>query len=186
MVYVNVTESDREEYHINRTEASTLLECTRKCHKDPRCFSLKYREVDALGCVLTDFSPESCLQITSVPVDKIKYDINTAITIDCIKCKLRKDLDTKELQISSESNDNDEPSPFAGYHCSTHNRLALCYLSMRCQEDIWFIVEEQSDSVSSDFFEETVKANSVRECAEKCFDDCCKVCSFHFLFKYFF
>lgn len=55
------------------------------------------------------------------------------------------------------------------------------YLAMRCQKDIWFIAEKQTDSVSSDLLEETVTTNSVRECAENCFDNCCKVCSFHFV-----
>ncbi|VDN90391.1 unnamed protein product [Brugia pahangi] len=109
-VHVNITESDREGYHINRTKANSLLECTRKCYNDPHCFSLKYRELDSSSCVLTGFASEYCHKITSVPAAKIKYDTNTLITIDCIKCKLTEQLDEKELQTSSESNDNDEPS----------------------------------------------------------------------------
>ncbi|EFO25325.2 hypothetical protein LOAG_03163 [Loa loa] len=194
-VYVNVTESDREEYHINRTRASSLFECTRKCYNDPRCFSLKYREADSSGCVLTGFGSESCHKIISVPTTKIKYDIKTLITIDCIKCKLTKQFNSKELKTSSEPNDNNELSfSFSGEPFNDTALQSLLTLgntiasvsgtdacqpeAMRCHEDIWFIAEEETNSATSDFLEVITTANSVRECAEKCFDSCCKTWNF--------
>ncbi|CAG9537653.1 unnamed protein product [Cercopithifilaria johnstoni] len=187
-VYVNVTESDREEYYINRTEAITLLDCTQKCYNDPHCFSLKYHEVDPLGCILTGFTPESCLKIISVPADKIKYDANTIITIDCIKCKLIKQPNgnisfTDDVDDDNDDdNNNDKPLqslPVLQNTIVSNSEINVCEPSpMRCQKDIWFIAEEQINGASSDFFEKTVTANSVGECAEKCFDDCCKIAGY--------
>ncbi|VBB25467.1 unnamed protein product [Acanthocheilonema viteae] len=140
--------------------------------------------------MLTGFVSEFCPRIISVPLEKIKYDISTLITIDCIKCKLKKELDGKESLISSETNESDELSPFLGTSLNdtslqplslqntivSNSGIDVCEpLPMRCQEDIWFIAKEQTNSGSSDFFEETVTASSVRECAEKCFDKCCKI-----------
>lgn len=192
-VHVNITESDREGYHINRTKANSLLECTRKCYNDPHCFSLKYRELDSSSCVLTGFASEYCHKITSVPAAKIKYDTNTLITIDCIKCKLTEQLDEKELQTSSEPNDNDEPSflllgePFDDVSLQSLSTMQntidsvpttdICGepSAMRCHEDIWFIAEEETNLASFEFLEERSTTNSVQECAEKCFHSCCKM-----------
>ncbi|VDK77908.1 unnamed protein product [Onchocerca ochengi] len=118
MVYINVTESDREKHHINRTSANSLLECTQKCFNDSRCFSLKYRQQDELSCLLTDFASSSCPEITLLPVNEIKYDIHTLITIDCIKCELGK---PKNFLRSSEMDDNDETSSVSGSHSSFIN-----------------------------------------------------------------
>ncbi|MCP9261846.1 Paternally-expressed protein [Dirofilaria immitis] len=194
-----MTESDQEKYQINRTSASSLLECTRKCYNDSRCFSLKYRENDALGCLLTNFAPTSCLKITYLPVAKIKYDIHTLITIECIKCELTK---PKKLLTSSKTDDSDKPSLLSGFHSSACgfrdvkqllNDISISPLStaqntfafvsntsicdsssMKCHENILFIAEEQTDLDSFDFLNETVRANSIQECAKKCFDNCCK------------
>ncbi|KAM3719246.1 Lupus La protein [Dirofilaria immitis] len=188
MVYVNMTESDQEKYQINRTSASSLLECTRKCYNDSRCFSLKYRENDALGCLLTNFAPTSCLKIIYLPVAKIKYDIHTLITIECIKCELTK---PKKLLTSSKTDDSDKPSLLSEQLLNdisisplstAQNTFAfvsntsICdSSSMKCHENILFIAEEQTDLDSFDFLNETVRANSIQECAKKCFDNCCKM-----------
>ncbi|VDN05271.1 unnamed protein product [Thelazia callipaeda] len=93
LVYVNATELDRKKYEIERKEADSLLECTKKCYENPRCTSLKYREADSDGCSLTTFTPVSCYHITLVPVAEIKYDPHTLITIECLKCQAKKDFD---------------------------------------------------------------------------------------------
>ncbi|VDK67410.1 unnamed protein product [Litomosoides sigmodontis] len=192
-VHVNVTESGRGEYHlISRVGANSLLQCTQKCYEDPRCFSLKYLEVDRLSCTLTSFAPESCLNVISIPVDKIKYDINTLITITCIKCKLTKQHEREELFTSSETSDSDESSQLlsgksvsgASLQPSSTLRSAGASNSgigaqrsspMRCHQDIRFVAEQSTDLAAFGFFEGAVVANSVRECAEKCFENCCKV-----------
>ncbi|VDK27674.1 unnamed protein product [Gongylonema pulchrum] len=58
--------------------------------------------------------------------------------------------------------------------CITCRTRGKPHKTHRCLNDVLFIVKELSDSANLDFLDEAIHANSVKNCAEKCFENCCQ------------